>query len=403
MRSLLQGAPLPSRLLVLLEGESLLNDAAGLVLYRFAVTATLTGTFDAGSSAISFAGVAAGGVVTGIVVGVAAVAVFSRLPQERLTVVGSFLVAWAAYIGAERLHVSGVLSTVVCGLVLSRRQHARMPATVRIQMRAVWDAAVFVLESLVFILIGLSLRGVLHRFGGSPEALLVELPGIAVIVAAVVASRFAWIMPAAYIEHRLVPRLLRRDAYLPFGVPLVMSWAGMRGVVSLAAALALPVGFTARDFILVSAFAVILVTVLVQGITLGPLIRSVGRHGIVLSDHATLPEAEVRARVSGAQLRAVEQAIRAVGTHQSHADLIARYARQGRTAAGLASPPALGDHVDMVLAAVAAGRAELIRLHRLGRIQDPVLRAIERELDFEEVGARLSSPKHAERSPSVFG
>lgn len=393
-KAVLQGLPLPPRLLVLLEGESLLNDASSLVLYRFAVAAALTGTFDAGRSAISFVEVAAGGVIAGIVFGLAAGMLLSRLSDARLHVVGGFLVAWGSYIAADRMHVSGVLSTVTCGLLLSWRRDTLPSADVRLQTRAVWAAAMFVLEGLVFILIGLSLRGVMQRLGGGSEAIIV-LPGIAAIVAAVIGARFAWIMSASYLERAILPALRRRDPHLPIGLPLVMSWAGMRGMVSLAAALALPEDFPGRDVILASAFAVILVTVLVQGTTLEPLIRAVCRDDSIRHDVAKLSQSEARAKIAGVQLGAVEKRwARADGTHR-HPDLIAHYDLRNRVAAQLGEAgrtfaPAHDEHFDTVLSAVAAGRAELIRLHRLDKIQDSVLRALEQELDLEEVTASLS-------------
>jgi CPA1 family monovalent cation:H+ antiporter len=333
-------------------------------------------------------------VIAGITFGFAASILLRRLSDERLNVVCGFLIAWSAYIVAERLHVSGVLSTVTCGLFLNWRQHAVLTATVRLQTRAVWDAAMFVLESLVFILIGLSLHGVVQRLWGGSEAIVV-LPGIAAIVAAVVLGRFAWIVPAAYLERAILPTLRRRDPHLPIGIPLAMSWAGMRGMVSIAAALALPDSFPGRDFILASAFAVVLVTVLVQGTTLAPMIRVVCRDRSLLHDVGTLSEGEARAKLAAAQLGAIErQSLHADATHR-HSELIAVYSNRNRAAARLGEappsfPPAHDEHFNMVLAAVAAARAELIRLHRLGKIHGSVLRTLEQELDVEEVSARLS-------------
>ena len=326
--------------------------------------------------------------------GLAASTLLSRLSDERLNIVAGFLVAWSTYIAAEWLHVSGVLSTVTCGLLLSWRHHALATASVRLQTRAVWDAAMFVLESLVFILMGLSLRGMLQRLGGGSEATVV-LPAIAAIVAAVVLARFVWIMPAAYLEHAILSARHQRESHLPFGLPLVMSWAGMRGMVSLAAALALPDRFPGRDFILASAFAVILVTVLVQGTTLAPMIRVVFRDGSIPDDVVTISESEARVKITGAQLGAIEKRTLSTDGTYRHPELIAQYRLRNRVAARLAEagrtfPPAHDEHFDTVLSAVAAGRAELIRLHRLGKIHDSVLRALEQELDFEEVNARLS-------------
>lgn len=391
--AVLHGLPLPRRVVVLLEGESLVNDASGLVLYRFAVAAGLTGTFDAGQAALSFGFLAVGGIAAGAACGVAASALLKRLHDPHLITAASFLIAWGSYIGGEAAHVSGVLATVACGLVMGWRQHADLEAQTRTQARAVWGVAVFVLESLVFILIGLALRGLLRRLGGW-EAAAGLLPGMAAIVAAVVLARFAWILPTTYLVRAAIPSLRRRDPYPPVAIPLVMSWAGMRGVVSLAAALALPDAFPGRDFILAATFAVILVTVLVQGATLAPLIRALGLGDFALQQgSATLPEAETRARVATAQLAAVERRLAAAEGTQRHPRLLEQYTYRARAAARFseASGALDGDrteHFSVVLAAVAAGRAELLRLHRAGKIHDAVLHALEQELDLEELNAR---------------
>jgi monovalent cation/hydrogen antiporter len=166
-KAVLQRLSLPPRITVLLEGESLVNDASGLVLYRFAVAAALTGTFDAGQATLSFVGLALGGVAAGVAFGWLVTVVLGHLRDPTLSVIASFLAAWAAYIIGEALHVSGVLATVACGLVMGWRQHTVLSAVTRTQARAVWDVIVFILESLIFILIGLSLRGVLLRLAGA--------------------------------------------------------------------------------------------------------------------------------------------------------------------------------------------------------------------------------------------
>ena len=391
-KAVLHGLPLPRRMVTLLEGESLVNDATGLVLYRFAVAAALTGTFDRGAAAASFCLLVAGGVGVGALCGLAAGTLLGRLRDAELSAVGSLLVAWGSYIGAERLGVSGVLSTVACGIVLGWRQHALLQAAQRLQARAVWDVTILVLESLVFILIGLSLRGVLHRLSGDPHALHALLPQAAAVVAAVVLARFAWIVPSTYLVRALSPALRRRDPYPPLGVPLVISWAGMRGVVSLAAALALPDGFPGRDFILATTFAVILVTVLVQGSTLAPLIRLFPLGRLAEMSAAGLSEAEARLRMASTQLAAVRQrSVRPDGSER-HPRLVEQYgyrvqavSRFNEADGGLDDERA--EHFATVLAAVAAGRSELLRLHRAGEIHDTVLHALEHELDLEEIRA----------------
>ncbi len=263
-KAVLQRVSLPPRMNVLLEGESLVNDATGLVLYRFAVTAALTGAFSAGQAVVSFGGLALGGVALGLAFGWLVTVMLGRLRDPTLSVIASFLVAWVSYIVGDWLHVSGVLSTVACGVVMGIRQHTVLSAATRSQAEATWGVIGFILESLIFILIGLSLRSVLQRLGGNWHAIGVLMPAAWAIIATVIVSRFVWMLPATYIPRFLSPALRRRDPYPPVSVPIIMSWAGMRGVVSLAAALALPGEFPGRDFILATTFAVILVTVLVQ-------------------------------------------------------------------------------------------------------------------------------------------
>jgi monovalent cation/hydrogen antiporter len=219
-KAVLKGLSLPPRIMVLLEGESLVNDASGLVLYRFAVAAALTGTFDAGQAALSFATLVLGGVVAGIAFGWFVTIVLGRLRDPTLSVIASFLAAWASYIGGEALHVSGVLATVACGLVMGWRQHTVLSAATRTQAFAVWKVAGFILESLIFILIGLSLRGVVQRLGGSWEAIGVLMPTASAIILTVIVTRFIWMFPATYLPRFLIPALRRRDPYPPISVPM---------------------------------------------------------------------------------------------------------------------------------------------------------------------------------------
>jgi len=392
-KAVLKNLPLPPRMNVLLEGESLVNDATGLVLFRFAVTAALTGSFSASHAAVSFVVLAAGGVAVGILFGLVASFVMTRLREPNLAIAASLLTAWVSYIGANQLGVSGVLSTVACGLMVGWRQHEILSADTRIQARGVWEMIVFVFESLIFMLIGLSLRGVLFRFGGGWDAVLGLLPAAAAIIGAVVVTRFAWIFPATYLPRAIFPALRRRDPSPPLAVPIVMSWAGMRGVVSLAAALSLPADFPGRDFILAMSFAVILATVLVQGTTLGPLIQLLRLGGIKLAGNATLPEAVARARLAKVQLAAVEtQSAQSDGTHL-HPRLVEQYHFRARAASKFSEAETdlrthRQAHFAVILSAVTAARAELLKMHRAREIHDSVLHRLEQELDLEEMAAR---------------
>lgn len=392
-KAVLQGLPLPSRTVTLLEGESLLNDATGLVLYRLAVAAALTGTFQGTGIARDFLILVVGGIPIGIIVGLVASTLIGWLHDYELGIATGFLAAWGSYLAADRLHVSGVIATVVCGIIMGWRQHALYSAEKRMQTRSVWRVISFVLESLVFILIGLSLRAILRRFSGHPEALHSLLVPILLIIAVLILARFLWIFAATYVVRFLAPGLRKRDPYPPFRNPLVMSWAGMRGVVSLAAALALPEDFPGRDIILIATFAVILVTVIVQGSTLAPLIRLLGFDGSPTGPfRQTLPEREARLRVATRQAEAARRHSRQDdGTHR-HPRLVEQYdfkvgALSRSLEAGGALESVRTHHYEAILATIAAGRDALLGLHRAGDIDNNVLRILERELDAEEIRA----------------
>ncbi len=394
-KAVLDSVRLPRRVSVLLEGESLLNDAAGLVLVRFAVTAALTGTFDAGAAVGTFAVLAVGGAAVGAAFGYTWVKLLRRLGDTSLMIAASLLLPWSSYVAGDALHVSGVIATVTAGLIFGWYQHEVFTAEMRIKGTAFYQVLIFLLEAFVFILIGLSLRGVVDRFGGLVAAFDALGGPILAVVGAVTAARFAWV----FANDAAVSAMSRvRGPRVPFSAAGcgVMGWAGMRGVVTLAIALSLPDAMPGRDFILASAFAVILVTVLVQGTTMGWMIRRLGLRADEEVQTGHLTQAQAMARMTAAQLTAVEAlAKEADGTlrhprlleqYTYRADVIARYADRQEEAAGERR-----EHFEVMLAAAVAGRAELLKLHRAGQIHDEVLRAIERSLDLQEVlaaGAR---------------
>ena len=299
-KAVLQRVALPARMLVLLEGESLVNDASGLVLFRLAVAAALTGTFSIGDAVVSFGVLSVGGVAVGLLIGWVATVLLPRLHEASILAVGTLLTAWASYIIADRLGLSGVLSTVACGLWIGWRQHELVSASGRTSGAAVWQTVEFVLESLVFVLIGLSLRDIVLGHGFTVASLA---PSIGAVVAAVIVSRFLWLFGIGYGTRALFGRWRSRP---PAGVLVVMGWAGMRGVVSLAIALSLPETLPGREFILLTTFVVILVTVLVQGSTLAPLIRLLGVQANMGAEADMMGEIEARVLVAEAQLAAVK-------------------------------------------------------------------------------------------------
>jgi len=388
-RAILQRVRLPRRLQALLEGESLLNDATGLVLFRFAVAATLSGAFDPAAAAGSFLLLALGGAAVGIAVAAAWIAVMRRMSDETLVVATATLLCWAAYLGGEALHVSGVIATVAAGIVFGWYQHVVLAARIRMQGSAFWRTLVFSLEALVFILIGFSLRGVIERVGGLEAVAATMAAPVAGIVAAVLIARFAWVFASDSVLA-LLRRAGVRVRPLGWRPSVVLGWAGMRGVVTLAVALALPEAMPGRDLMLVAAFAVILVTVILQGASLGRVIALVDPKDE--DPPAKIDMAAAEAAMAAAKAAAVE--VHAYGPDGAllHPQLLEQYRNRARYVERYAGDaesftPGLRAHFDVILAAIAAGRVELVRLHRQGLIEDEVLHDLERDLDLEELGA----------------
>ena len=306
--------------------------------------------------------------------------------------VAAVLLPWAAYIGGEALHVSGVISTVASGLMLGWHQHEVFPATVRTRGDAFWRLVIYLLEALVFILIGLSLRGVIERLGGVGDALATLAAPVLAIVAAVVLSRFAWVFTSDGLRA-IFDRIRGRRQSRWLGPSTVMSWAGMRGVVTLAIALSVPEAMPGRDLILAAAFAVILVTVMVQGTTIGPLIRLLRLQAVEAESGRQLGHEHAMARMAAAQFAVVERLSQQPDGSQKHPRLLEQYGYRARLTERYSSEAgaraaARKEHFEVVLAAIAAGRAEIVRLHRSGMIHDEVLRTLESDLDLQELAAR---------------
>jgi CPA1 family monovalent cation:H+ antiporter len=390
-RSVLQRVVLPRRLQALLEGESLLNDATGLVLFRFAVAATLSGTFDGSAAVGSFLLLALGGIAVGVAVGSAWVAVMRRMTDETLIVATATLLCWAAYLAGEWLHVSGVLATVTAGIIFGWQQHVVLPARVRMQGAAFWRTLVFSLEAVVFILIGFSLRGVLDRVGF--QALLTDMAGpVLAILLAVLLARFLWVFAGDAALAALNRFGFRRARPLGWRQAGILSWAGMRGVVTIAVALTLPARMPGRDLMLVSAFAIILVTVIAQGSSLGWLIRRLHPADDDPPAPMDLPASE--AAIARAKAASAERDAFAADGTLLHPQLLETYrSRAAATERYAGDADAFMEnirpHFDLMLKAIAAGRAELIRLHRKGQIEDETLHDLERDLDLEELGIRF--------------
>ncbi|KRB80831.1 sodium:proton antiporter [Sphingomonas sp. Root710] len=389
-RAVLQHVRLPRRLAILLEGESLFNDATGLVLFRFAIAAGVTGAFSAADALGSFVLLALGGVLVGAAIGALWVLTVKRLDDKYLMIASSLVTPWAAYMLAEQFHVSGVIATVCAGLICGWYQHVVWSATVRMNGESFWAVMIFLMEAFVFLLIGSSLRGVIDRVG-LPVVLEEMAVPVLGILAAIVAARFVWVFASDGVILLLRRLGMRRYRALGPRPAAVLGWAGMRGVVTLAVALSVPAGFPGRDFIIVAAFAVIFATVLIQGTTLGAVIRLM-QLDEPESDRPRMTMSEAEAAMAAAQLRTVERHAYDGDGQLVHPQLLSRYQMRARAIENYSGReedmrPGLHAHFDIVLAAVATGRAELLRLHRSGEIDEHTLQELERDLDLEELSA----------------
>src|SRR5947199_1125161 len=282
----------------------MVNDATGLVVYRFAVAAVVSGSFSLAQASLQFVLVSAGGLIIGLLVGWPLAWLHRHLDNAPLEIAITLLTPFAAYLLAEAVGVSGVLAVMAAGLYLSRQSSRFFSSNTRLQANAVWNVLVFLLNGLLFLLIGLQLRSIVASIAG--YSLLTLLWQALLISLAVIAVRIAWVFPAAYLPRLVSPRLRARDPYPGWRHVAMVAWIGMRGGLSLAAALALPftltggVLFPQRDLVIFFTFCVILATLVGQGLSLGPLIRLLGleRDSSLEREHALAHLVATRAALS---------------------------------------------------------------------------------------------------------
>jgi monovalent cation/hydrogen antiporter len=391
--AVLKQLKLPHRLLVILEGESLFNDASALLIYRFAVAAAVAGSFAGWMGVPVLVASAFGSVVLGIVLARVIFAFLGRIQDVAIAVIMQFVSTFFVWILAERLHLSGIITVVVFGISVARTAATGTPARLRVPSFAVWEVSVFVLNVLAFILVGLQLKPILQRLS---EAQLVSYTtAAAAVCATVILVRVAWVMlyeGAARLLRRRFTASLRKPARHPsLRASVLVAWCGMRGTVTLAAALALPISedgrsaFPYRDFILFTAFCVVLVTLVLQGMTLSPLMRV-----LALDDDGSV-EHEVRvARQTAAQ--AGLDALNGSELADDEADLLRRKYElrvQRFLAEPEGSPPVEQDAAapHPIHRALEAERRALSDLRAQGVIGDDAFHRVEEELDWAELNA----------------
>ncbi|HET7600190.1 MAG TPA: Na+/H+ antiporter [Gemmatimonadales bacterium] len=378
----------PHRVLVILEGESLFNDASALLIYRLAVAAAATGTFSGWSAVPTFLVVSAGSILLGAVLSRITMATLPRIQDVATAVIAQFVTTFGVWLLAERLGLSGIITMVVYAILIARTAPDQIPARIRIPSYAVWEVTVFVLNVLAFILVGLQLKPILQRLSGG-ELVTYFATGSAVI-ATVIVVRFGWVM--GYVAagrlraHAGGPG---KPAWCPsYSAATIIAWCGMRGIVTLAAALALPDGaspFPYRDLILFTAFAVVLGTLVLQGLTLRPLMRSLQLEA----------DDSVEREVHLARVETARAALDAVDGAASEDDMVrllrrkfeARAAATERNASGGARGDGNAGYAAALRRAQVAQRRTLSELRARGVIGDDAFHRVEEELDWAEVNA----------------
>ncbi|MDP9136575.1 MAG: Na+/H+ antiporter [Pseudomonadota bacterium] len=393
----------PRRLALVLEGEGLVNDATALTFYRFAVAAISTGTFSPASAAGTFAVIVAGEVLYGIAVGWLILRLRHWVRDARVEITLALLTPYLAFWVPEHFGGSGVLATVAAGLYVSWNGPRLISAATRLQGIFFWDLIIYLVEGMVFLLTGSQAVFLLRNIGDVPaDTLLVYA---AVTSAVVIAARFVWVFPATYLPRWLIPALGRGDPAPPWRVIFALGYTGVRGVVSLAAALAIPLAvaggeaFPDRDLVIFLTFSVILVTLVGQGLSL-PIVMA----------WLKLPELarEERSKEMTAEARARQKALAAVARRTDEIGAERTLPREVVDAlqAGLADRLVQLEHrthaeedrrrlaelrQEIELSLLAYERDQIHALERSGELIDETRRRIERELDLMEVRLRGSA------------
>jgi monovalent cation/hydrogen antiporter len=361
----------------------MVNDGTALVLYRIAVGVATGGAFSFGGAALEFVGVSLGGIAVGLAVGLISDLLIRRQTDSGLSIVLSVLTAYGAYIGAEEAHVSGILAAVVAGLYGGYRSHLSLDADIRLSAVAFWSVLVYGLEITLFVLLGLQLPDIVDTLNESSSGVGELLWPAAAIAIASTLVRLAFVFA------------MRSDAGDTAGERFAVGWSGMRGAVSLAAALAVPLSVEARPQIIFLTFALILVTLVGQGLSLPFIVRA-----LRLEEPRRWSDEEAVARMEAAQsaldrIDEVEEDERAGESQLKRLrDLYRARFRMCQAVLGGEDPEAaareqrIADYGELRRELIGIEREELFGLRRAGRLSNQTMRQIERDLDLEEARIR---------------
>lgn len=398
--SVTKGLGLQPRVIAILEGESLVNDASGLVAYKYALALVTAGNFVFWEAGLSFVWVVAAGIGIGLAVGYVMYLVHKKIISDPvIEATLTFLTPFASYLIAEHFHVSGVLAVVTTGLYLSFRSAEIFTHQSRIMIYSVWEVVIYILNGLIFILIGLQLREVMegiHEYSTS-ELVLYGL----IISAVVIVVRFVWVIPAALLPRALSKRIRETEKF-DFRNLMVVGWAGMRGVVSMAAALALPLimdngqAFPHRNLIVYLTFCVILSTLVLLGLSLPLVIKKlkIQPHSIAAEEY------DVRTQVVSQTINHIEENLSLLQdellnnikskyevkyNRLQKTDLPANYFGKGQKLSG----NVFNEYSKLQIELIGVERQTLEDMHRRGKASEEILRKMERELDLEETRLQM--------------
>ncbi len=385
-----KGLPVPKRVTTILERESLVNVATGLIAYRYAVAATVTGAFGIWEAGMQFIVVAFGGILFGWVIGLIFKMIHRITPDNATTdTTFTFLAPYVAYLGAESIHLSGVLAVVTAGLYLSRKSSTLFSQQTRISAYGAWNVVVFILNGIIFILIGLQLPAILR----SMEALsFYSLLYYGLIISiAVIVGRLIWVYPGTFIPRWLSRKIREREPKPDIRLVTVVAWSGMRGVVSLAAALALPLTigentpFPNRELIIFLTFSVIFSTLVFQGLSLRPMIKM---FGITSDGREHDEERKTRLTLASTVIEHIEEnyslSLSDEVLNQIKSKYEIRMQRIRKDEVAKMDETQINEFHRIQQELINKERSFLLNLWSEGKISDEVMRKIEYELDLEE-------------------
>jgi Na+/H+ antiporter len=395
--SVFRDLKVPRRVIAVLEGESLINDASSLIVFRFALIALLTGQFVFWEAATDFLLVVIMGIIIGVAIANVAYLIHRFLPttpsiDTALTLITPYLM----YLTAEHFHYSGVLSVVSGGLFLSFRSSDIFAYNSRLQSLTVWNVMIFLLNGIVFILIGLQLQDIIKGMGNYSVSHTIMYAVVISLLTIVV--RLIWVFPAAYVPRLINPAIIRREGKLGWKTVFIIGWSGMRGVVSLASALAIPLtlangtGFPHRSLILFITFVVILFTLILQGLSLPFILRLMK---LEIHDDTEQQENEIRLRMATAVINYMETScpkeiveIPVFSRVKERYERMVEIAEKNISADGDIAPSFLKTYRQLLLEIINIKRNELNKMHKGKQYADHLIKAKERELDLEEARTR---------------